>query len=57
MRAEGVTNVGDRFLMKGIQTKIEAKKKAEKKARAAGEQVGRESYKSGEFFKRINSVA
>ena len=57
MRAEGVQNVGDRFLMKGIQQKIEAKKKADKKARATGEQVGRESYKSGQFFQRYNSVA
>lgn len=47
MRAQGVANVGDRFLHKEIQTKIEAQKKADAKARRAGEQVGRESQRSG----------
>ena len=43
--------------MKGIQDKINKKKKDEKRAKALGEAGPKESYKSGQFFSKFQEVA
>ena len=56
-RAEGVAKYSDRFLMKGIQDKINKKKKDEKRAKELGNAAPKESYKSGQFFNKFQEVA
>lgn len=60
-REKGLALVGDRFMVKQLQQKIDKKKKGEKTDKERGEGATEASnsnkYKSGKFFSRLNDIS